>query len=108
MFTQVIATKEAATTKWWARQDAAERNARNIGLYTERQRARAAEVHVRCQLVYRARGFYISYGTLGISIKVDRAQIADYAAVARLEADLHAQGVHKKHSAQGVIYRIAF
>jgi hypothetical protein len=108
MFTQVLATREAATTKWWAAKDAALRSDRNKSLWNSNQVARATEVHVLAQLFYHARGFYVSYGTLGISIKVDGARIRDHAGLARFEKDLHKKGIRKKISAQGVIYRLVF
>ena len=108
MLTHQIETRPAVTPRWWAVLDARARNERNMSLWSEHQRARAAQVQVLCQLYYHARGFYISYGRLGISVKVDGARVRDQKGLDQFEQSLQAQGICKKVSAQGVIYRLVF
>jgi hypothetical protein len=50
---------------------------------------------------------YIAYGRRGVSVKVDRAHVRDRRELAAMEADWAVQGVVKKVSDQGVIYRFA-
>lgn len=105
---QVLATRASVKPKWWAVMDAERRNLRNQTRWTEGQQSAAQRIRVYCQLYYHARGFYISWGRLGISIKVDQARVRDPAGLLEFERELEAQGVRKRVSDQGVIYRLTF
>jgi hypothetical protein len=105
MHTYTIDTK-AAPTKWWAKADAEARNAVNIALWNEWKQLRAEMIKTQLMLVYRARGFYVSYGKKGISVKVDHvSSIRDRQYLRALEREWKDAGLIRKLSDQGVIYR---
>jgi hypothetical protein len=105
MKAQTLNTQEAPT-KWWAARDAQMRNAVNATLHTDKDKLRAERMKMALELCYGAKGFYISYGKRGISVKVDKVTaVRNRKQLRALEADWDLQGVVKKESAQGVIYR---
>ena len=103
MQAQHIDTKEA-NNKRFAIYDRRMRNIANATHYTEAQRIRAERMRMALTLCYGGIVYTPSYGTTGISIKVV-GLVADKQALKSLEADWEAQGVVKKESAQGIIYR---
>ena len=107
MLERTLDTQEAPT-KWWAAQDARMRNIANKSHYPVSVHIRAERMVQVLGLFYRAEGIYEAFGKRGVSIKVDRpAFVRDRDNLAVLEADWAEQGVVKKVSAQGVIYRFA-
>lgn len=104
MKTSILDTQEAPN-KWWAAQDARMRNLANKSHWSQADQVRAERMKQVLTLVYQGREFYIAYGKTGISIKVDQARVIDRRALALLEQDWAAEGVTKKDSTQGVIYR---
>jgi hypothetical protein len=104
MKVQVLDTKEAPV-KWWAAQDARQRNLNNKSQYPAKVQARVERMKLALEMVYRARGIYDSYGKKGISLKVDGPSIVDPKNLTLLEQEWAALGVTKKASAQGFIYR---
>lgn len=94
-----------APVKWWAAQDARIRNYANSTLYTEVEKVRAERMKLALEMVYLAKKVYIAYGKKGISVKVDAGVVSDAETVKLLEQDWAAQGVTKKITGQGVIYR---
>jgi len=98
---------EAAPNKWWAARDARMRNLANQSHYSQRDQVRAERMKSVLDLVYAARNIYVAYGKRGISIKVDGARVRDLRNLALLEQDWSAEGVEKRVSAQGVIYRFS-
>ena len=104
MHTSTIDTREAPC-KWFAARDAQMRSAVNSSLYTDPEKIRAERLRSVLTLVYTGE-FYISFGKRGITVKVDRARIADRKNLQTLEQDWEAEGIRKKISAQGVIYNI--
>ena len=106
MKTLALETKEA-DNKWWAARDARMRNYANSTLYDNATRIRAERMKLVLEMLYAARAVYIAYGKRGVSLKVDRAHVRDRRELAAMEADWAVQGVVKKVSDQGVIYRFA-
>ena len=107
MLERTLDTKEAPT-KWWAAQDARMRNLANKSHYAESVHIRVERMVLALGLCYRARGIHEAFGRRGVSVKVDRPTfVRDRGNLALLEADWAEQGVVKKVSAQGVIYRFA-
>ena len=104
MKTLVLDTREAPV-KWWAARDARMRNLANMSHYSEGAKIRAERMKFALELVYAAKAIYVAFGKRGISLKVDAANVKDRKNLALLEQDWTAQGVEKKVSAQGVIYR---
>jgi hypothetical protein len=104
MQTSTLDTNEAQN-KRWAAQDARMRNIANKSKYSQAIQVRVERMKMVLTLVYSAKNIYDAYGKKGISIKVDGAFVKDRKALSQLEADWTAQGVAKKVSAQGVIYR---
>ena len=99
---------QAAPTAWWAAQDARMRNIVNKSHYAESVHIRAERMVLALGLCYRAQGIHEAFGKRGVSVKVDRPSfVKDRRNLALLEADWAEQGVVKKVSAQGVIYRFA-
>jgi hypothetical protein len=96
---------EEAKDKAFAWQDARMRNIANKSTYPQLVQIRAERMKMVLTLVYTAKNFYTAYGKTGISIKVDGAVVTDATALEKIEADWALQGVTKKVSAQGVIYR---
>lgn len=107
MLERNLDTKEAPT-KWWAAQDARMRNIANKSHYPESTHIRVERMIQVLGLCYRAEGIYEAFGKQGVSVKVDRPRfVRDRDSLAVLEADWAEQGVVKKVSPQGVIYRFA-
>ena len=105
MHTVTLNTKEAPT-KWWARKDAEDRNLMNSSLWSDWDKIRADFIKLDLMLIYRARGYYVSYGKLGISVKVDKIySIADRKHLRQAEKKWAQEGVYRKETPQGVIYR---
>lgn len=104
MQTITLDTQEAPN-KFWAAKDASMRNAVNSSLYADKTKVRAERMKLALELVYAAKAVYIAFGRRGISIKVDGARVRQRRELALLEADWDKQGVTKKVSAQGVLYR---
>lgn len=105
MKTAVLNTEEAQN-KRWAAQDARMRNIANKSLYTQAMQIRVERMMMAMTLVYGYKTIYDAYGKKGVSIKIDRAYVKDNKNLALLEKDWTAQGVTKKVSEQGVIYRL--
>ena len=107
MLERNLDTREAPT-KWWATQDARMRNIANKSHYAESVHIRVERMVLALGLCYSARGIHEAFGKRGVSIKVDRPTfLKDRKNLALLEADWAEQGVTKKTSPQGVIYRFA-
>ena len=105
MLQRTLDTKEAPT-KWWAAQDARMRNIANKSHYADSVHIRVERMILALGLCYRAEGIHEAFGKRGVSVKVDRPRfVRDRKNLALLEQDWAEQGVVKKVSAQGVIYR---
>ena len=102
----VTLNTEEAQNKRWAAQDARMRNIANKSRYSQAIQIQIERMKMAMTLVYAASGIYEAFGKKGISIKVDGARVKDNKNLALLEKDWTAEGVTKKVSEQGVIYRL--
>lgn len=105
MLTSVLETKEA-TNAFFAQRDARMRNYAMSSTYTQSQRVRAERVKLALELVYRSKEVYINYRKNFIAVKLCNALVRDKQAVADLEQFYAQEGIVKRESAQGTIYRI--
>jgi hypothetical protein len=106
MKTSILETNEAPN-KWWAAQDARQRNLNNKSHYPEFIKRQIDRMILVLPEVYSARGIYDAYGKRGVSIKIDQARVRDNKTLAWLEEQWTTMGFVKKVSDQGVIYRRA-
>lgn len=104
MQTSMINTDEAPN-KFWALQDRRMRNIANRSHYSAAEQVRAEAMRMVLTLVYGGIVYEPSYGKKGISIKVV-GLVADKKGLKDIEADWTKQGIIKKVSPQGIIYRI--
>ena len=96
---------EEATVKWWAARDAHMKSLANATHYSNEDKLRAERMKFALELMYNADNIYIAYGKKGISIKVNKAQVKNADLLNEMEDFWEGEGVVKKVSAQGVIYR---
>jgi hypothetical protein len=107
MLARDLDTKQAPTA-WWAAQDARMRNIVNKSHYATSVHIRVERMVLALGLCYAARGIHEAFGKRGVSVKVDRPTfLRDRKNLQLLEQDWALQGVTKKVSPQGVIYRFA-
>ena len=105
MLTRDLDTKEACNA-FFAARDARMRNYAMSSTYTEQERLRAEQVKLGLECVYRVTEVHINYRQKFIAVKLSNAIVRDRASVADLEAFYASQGIEKRISAQGTIYRI--
>lgn len=106
MIARQLDTQEASC-KWFAAKDRQMRNSVNKTLYTLQQRIRAERMRYALELVYKGRFFdEPSYGTTGISVKIEGPQVRDRKMLSVLEDDYSKEGIIKKVTKQGIVYRI--
>ncbi len=105
MLTSTLDTKEA-TNAFFAARDARMRNYAMSSTYSERERLRAEQVKLGLECVYRVTEVHINYRQKFIAVKLCNALVRDRASVADLEAFYASQGIVKRETAQGTIYRI--
>ncbi len=96
---------EEAPVKWWAAQDAHMRSLANATHYSAEDKLRAERMKYVLEVAYNADDIYIAYGKKGISIKVNKAQVKNVEVLSEMEKFWEEEGVTKKVSPQGVIYR---
>ena len=94
-----------APVKWWAARDAHMRSLANATHYSDDDKLRAERMKYVLELAYSAEDVYIAYGKKGISIKVNKARVKNATVLKAVEQLWDEEGVTKKVSAQGVIYR---
>jgi allophanate hydrolase subunit 1 len=97
---------QPATNRWWANRDANRVNLRWEPTYSEAQRVKASQMRGCLDLVYGNRAIHVNYRERFISIKVDRAVVRDRTNLRLLEADWAREGIERRQTAQGIIYRI--
>jgi hypothetical protein len=104
--TATLDTAESPTP-YWAVLDRRVRNTANKSLYTVQQVTRAIRLRDALSNFYNGT-FYDepSYGTTGISVKVGNPRVRDRKALRAYEAALATEGITKKVTPQGVLYRI--
>ena len=105
MLTRDLDTKEA-TNAFFAARDARMRNYALGSTYTPAERLRAEQVKLGLECVYRVTEVHINYRQKFIAVKLTNALVRDRASVADLEAFYASQGIVKRETAQGTIYRI--
>ncbi len=105
MRTVDIDTREAPHA-FFAARDARMRNEAMKSTYTDRERLRAERMRLGLECVYRATEVHINYRKGFIAVKLSNAIVRDRASVADLEAAYAREGIEKRVSAQGIIYRI--
>ena len=105
MKTQNLDTAEAPV-KWFAYQDARQRNLSNKSHHSEAVKLQVDRMLAVMDLVYAAQGIYEAYGRRGVSVKVNKPVVKNRKALRELEAQWESQGFTKRISAQGIIYRL--
>ena len=105
MLTSNLETKTAANA-FFALRDARMRNYTNASTYTQNERIKAERVKLALELVYRSTEVHINYRKNVIAVKLCNALVRDKASVAKVEAMYAKEGIVKRTSAQGTIYRI--
>jgi hypothetical protein len=110
MKAQFLGTQEAETNayKWFAARDAAMKSYAASTLYTDAQKLRAERMKLGLEMVYAAKGAFITYRKKFVTIKLDQARVCDRKTLAQFEKDYTAQGdITKVVTTQGITYRIA-
>ena len=105
MQTQTLHTDEASN-KFAALMNARVRSYAASTSYTEQEKIAAERMRLVLDIVYRAREVYVTYRKKFITIKLERALVADRVSLSELEAEWAQKGITKAVSPQGVIYRI--
>ena len=105
MQTTTLDTKEA-TNAFFAARDARMRNYAMSSTYSAKERLRAEQIKLGLECVYRVTEVHINYRQKFIAVKLSNAIVRDRASVADLEAFYASQGIVKRETAQGTIYRI--
>jgi hypothetical protein len=99
---------KAAPFAWIAARDAAIKSYAASTLYTEAQKIRAERMKLGLEMVYAARGAFITYRKKFVTIKLDQARVRDRQTLTLLEKDYEKSGdVTKVVTDQGITYRIA-
>lgn len=97
---------QTAPLAWFAARDARMRNEAMKSTYSDRERLRAERLRLGLECVYRSTEVHINYRQKFIAVKLCNAIVRDRASVADLERAYALEGIEKRTSAQGVIYRI--
>jgi len=105
MLTSTLDTKEA-TNAFFAARDARMRNYAMSSTYSDKERLRAEQVKLGLECVYRVTEVHINYRQKFIAVKLCNALVRDRASVADLEQFYAQEGIVKRETAQGTIYRI--
>lgn len=106
MNTTKLDTQDAGQFKWWAARDARMKSIANASHYSDKQKVQAERMKLALEMVYSAKGIYVSFRKTGITVKVDACWVKDPKNLRALEAEWSAAGVKKRESAQGVNYNI--
>jgi hypothetical protein len=105
MLASTLDTKEASNA-FFAARDARMRNYAMSSTYTAAERLKAERVKLALECVYRVTEVHINYRQKFIAVKLCNAIVRDRASVADLEQFYAQEGIVKRTSAQGTIYRI--
>jgi hypothetical protein len=97
---------QVATLKWFAARDARIKSYAQSTSYTEQAKLRAERMRGALELCYFCNEVHVNYRQRFIAIKIDGAEVRRKRDLALLEADWDKEGIIKRTSAQGVIYRI--
>jgi hypothetical protein len=96
----------SAPVKWWAARDARIRSYANSTLYTETEKIRAERMRGALELCYMHSGVHVNFRQRFVAVKVDGAEVKRRGDLRLLEQDWANEGITKRASAQGIIYRI--
>jgi hypothetical protein len=105
MLASTLDTKEASNA-FFAARDARMRNYAMSSTYTDKERLKAERVKLALECVYRVTEVHINYRQKFIAVKLCNAIVRDRASVADLEQFYAQEGIVKRTTAQGTIYRI--
>lgn len=97
---------QRAPCAFFAARDARMRNYAQSSTYTEAQRRRAEQVRLGLGLAYSADEIHINYRGKFIAVKLANARVRDRATQMAVEAMYALEGIVKRVTAQGIIYRI--
>lgn len=106
MKTKELETKSAGYYAYAASRDASMKSFAASTFYTEAERVTAERVKLGLELVYSAKGVYLTYRKKFISIKLDNARVRDRVNLRYLEEDYEQKGYVKAVTDQGITYRI--
>lgn len=95
-----------ALNKWWASKDATLTNLKWESTYSESQKLKASRMRGCLDLCYGNHAIYINYREQFIAVKVDRPVVRDRRNLSLLETEWSADGIERRQTAQGLIYRI--
>lgn len=98
-------TKQAPNA-FFAARDARMRNYAQGSSYSAAEKLRAERMKLGLELVYAADEIHINYRGKFIAVKLSNARVRDRDSVNALEAAYAVEGIVKRVSAQGTIYRI--
>ena len=96
----------SAPNKWFAARDARMRNYAMSSLYNEVEKLKAQRIKMGLELVYNSKEIHVNYRAKFIAIKIDNPAVKDRKNLRLLESDYDKQGIVKRKTAQGIIYRI--
>ncbi len=97
---------EESPSKWAAAYDARMRNIEVGSTYTYAEKTRADRMKYALELCFNAKEFHINYRQKFIAVKIDSPELKDRKSLRLLEGDWEKEGIVKRASAQGIIYRI--
>ena len=106
MKAQELDTKSAGFYAYAAARDASMKSYAESTHYTDAQRTQAQRMRFALELVYNAKGIYVTFRKKFVVVKVDAAFIRDRKELALLEAEWDKNGIKKVVSNQGVAYRL--
>jgi hypothetical protein len=106
MRTQELDTKSAGFYAYAAARDASMKSYAASTHYTDAQRTQAQRMRFALELVYNAKGIYVTFRKKFVVVKVDAAFIRDMQELKALEAAWSRQGITKVKTAQAVAYRL--
>ena len=105
MLTSTLDTKEAPNA-FFAARDARMRNYAQGSTYSAEEKLRAERMKLGLELAYSADEIHINYRGKFIAVKIANPRVRDRKTVDMLEAFYAVQGIVKRITAQGTIYRI--
>lgn len=96
---------EEAPNKWWAARDAHMRNICNKTLWDDDVLLQVDRMAGIMDMLYYGK-VHKRFGKRQVTLKIERARVKDKRLIAEMEAHWAEQGISKKVTAQGIIYRI--
>ena len=95
-----------APSPYWAAMDRQRRNTNNKSLYSTAEITRAIRLQDALRGFYSGTFYEPSWGVYGVSVKIGDPLIKERKALREYEAHLAEEGIIKKTTQQGVLYRI--